>query len=242
MKRCPSEEVLILFGASLPDGEQELLDGWTADDVAVHVGLCDACRAVVEETGTLTAAMRDDVLEEPAEPFWNQLADDVMRSIDTPDAVGGDGADVIPLQQHDHARASQRRLHWGWAVAAGLLVLLGIGLRWMQMDEVTDGAVAETGDVVEEPGDGMPDRATAEAIAAELGLSLDPVDPVEAVQAQVVDVGGGLADRGLVALFDGLDDGDIEVLELAVTDDDPLADLAEFDVEDLAAVLDALES
>jgi len=247
MGHCPSEEVLILFGASLPEGEdeQELLDGWTADQVAAHVGACEACRAVVQETSALTATMRDDVLSEPAEPFWDELADEVMRSIDRADATPG--ADVVPLQPVEPARAPVRRLHWGWAVAAGLLVVLGIGLRWMQMDQTLETTVAETGDEAVGPGDGvvpgaLPDRATAEAIAAELGLSLEPVDPVESVQAQVVDVDSDLADSGLAALFDGLDDEDIEVLELAVADDDPLSDLAEFDVEELAAVLVALES
>ena len=148
---------------------------------------------------------------------------------------------MIPLPHQEPDRAPRRRLHWGWAVAAGELVGLAIGTRLMQKDE-SDEAADEAVEVVEAGGETMPNRATAEAIAAELGLSLDRVDPVEAVQSEVVDVDRGLADSGLAALFDGLDEGGMEVLELAVAYDDPLAELAEFDVEDLAAMLVALES
>ena len=246
MGRCPSEDALILYASSLPQDElivEELLEGWTPEAVALHLAGCHGCRRVVEETGALTADMRGDALDEPSEAFWDEMAEDVMRSLEMPARVEPEQkAEVIQLPNTDapigepRETTARRVVPWVWAVAAAVLLAASLGIALYERPrEAAPLPVADAPEV-------MPDRAAAEALAAELGLSLDPIDPVAAAEAEVIEPGAELHEGGLAALFAALSDSDVENLSLALADDDPLAELADIDAQALASAIDSLES
>ncbi len=243
MARCPSEDVLILYVSSLPgEDAEELLDGWSARDVTGHLASCEACRAVVEETGALTATMRSDELAEPPEALWDEMADEVMRSLEMPTVEREPEAEVIPLRGATEAglQASARRIPWGWAVAAALVLGLTVAIAvTRQADEEPALPMADGGG---EPVDAvLPDRATAEALAAELGLSLDTIDPGAVARAEVMDASASLGDAGVSALVEDLGEDEAEALDVGL-DDDLFGLLAELEPEELAALMQSLES
>lgn len=226
MSRCPHEESLILFGS----GEHD-------DDVAEHVDGCATCRAVVDEMRAVEEALLGDSLDEPDAAFFDDLAADVMDTIEASDRR----ADLVVFRPRDTSR------RWTLALAAAAGVLLGVTLA-LTVDRLTE---APTPTPVAEGADGpaipdeaaLPDEATARALAAELGISLTPIDPAAVAEAEVAArvTDESLVDGGLDALVSNLQDTETEALDVGLGDD-VFAALAELDVEELAAVLSTLES
>lgn len=218
MSHCPTEDALILFGSGEPD-----------DDVAQHVERCATCRAVVEEMRAVEEALLGDPLDEPGAAFFDDLAGDVMEAIDATDRA----ANVVVFR----SQASSHR--WTLAMAAAAVLLLGVALA-LTVDRRSEAPVPTpvAEGVAESP---LPDEATARALAAELGISLDPIDPAAVADAEVTDVGESLQTGGLDALVSNLHDTETEALHVGLGDD-VFAALAELDVDELAAVLETLES
>jgi hypothetical protein len=241
MARCPTEDVLILFASSLPGGDaEELLDGWSAEDITAHLAGCAACRATVEETGSLTAALRADEIDEPPAGLWDEMADEVMRSLEMPSLSQEPRGEVIPLRAAMPEQPVSRRMPWGWAVAAVLVVGLTVGIAVMRRGgEEPAVPVADGAEIGADAA--LPDRATAEALAAELGISLDTIDPAAVAQAEMLDASASLGDAGVNALVDDLDEDEAEALDVGLGDD-LFGMLAELDTEELAALMQSLES
>jgi len=247
MAPCPSEEVLILY-ASLSPGEQpeddELLDGWTARSLADHLDRCAACERVVRQSGELLGALQADELTEPPDEFWDELADGVMRSIDadSTEAPEDNHANVVPLPElaaAPAARPSNRRSgRWLWAAAAALAMALAV---WSYDEVARDG---ETETVADGGVDGLiPNAEQANQLAAELGITLEGFDAKDVTpEVDLLDLGSSFSDAGLSALGELVDDNDMDDLELALADGDPIGQLLELDTEELALVLEALES
>ena len=256
MGRCPSEDVLILYAAALPDDPveaEELLDGWTVEAISTHLGVCDACRDQVAELGELTGALREDRLEDPPAPLWDEMAAAVMSSIE---GAGRDrdseaGADVIPLHPDETldpttadrgapapARAStSSATWWRWAAAAVLVLGVGGALLLARGLHDGDGADAPLADA-----DLVPSADEAAALAAELGLELSRGEPTERL-ADAVDLGAAFDSTGWSSLQRDLADlEDVDALELALAGEDPVEDLIELDAEELEHLLAALES
>ncbi len=258
MERCPSEDVLILYVAALPDDEleaEELLEGWTPAALSAHLASCERCRAQAEQLGELTGALRDDRLEPPPEGFWDEIPASVMRSIDGGGAAGAAGTGgrtaVIPLRRdgaeapaaapagEPSRRAGRRRAAWLWAAAAVLLLATGAVL-WATR-EPADGAGEVPAPVAGEAL--VPTADEAAALAAELGIELATDEPGELAAGDVLDVDAAFGDAGWSSLRRDLARvDDVDALELALVEGDPVEDLIELDVEELQALLEALES
>jgi len=223
MSSCPPEDALILLASGEPD-----------DDVAGHVAGCETCRARVEQIREVEQALRADDLDEPDDAFFDALAADVMGALDEPERT----AEIVELSPSP-AADERRSRGWTLGLAAAAVILLGVALaqaaqrRAQEPDEVP---VAE--DI---PAPGLPDEATARALAEELGISLDPIDPAAVAEAEAADMDMPLRSGGLDALVVNLQDNETEALDLGLGDD-VFAALAELDVDELAAVLETLES
>jgi hypothetical protein len=248
---CPSEDVLVLYGAGLPRGEAdqtELLDGWTMATLDHHVAGCPVCRALAAETGDTVGLLRAHPQEEPGAEFWDDLSDSVMRSLAQDDLGTGPRDNVVPLRPVEAAPEAGvvdptlRSLAWALAVAVVFAVGLGI---WLERDPVVEAPVPLT--EVAAPVESLPDRQEAWAVAAELGISVDPLDLSVAAAADAVasdiSLGGTPLDEASLAwLVDGLAAADMELLDVSLPTSDPLFDLIALDDSDLAAVLRSLES
>lgn len=256
MTRCPTEDVLILYATVLPDDEpesEELLEGWTVTALSSHLGTCEACRRQVAELGELTGALRDDGLGAPPAAFWDEMAADVMSSIDgSAERAPGEAADnVIPLHRDETMEPVPASVPvvawrgslawWRWAVAATLIV--GVSVAFVLATGPRDGDGADGGGAVAD-GEGLvPTADEAAALAAELGIDLSPAQPEELFAAGVLDVGDAIDEAGWSSLQRDLERMDgVGEWELALVGDDPLEELIELDAEELALLLDALES
>ena len=239
MSRCPPEDVLILHGSSTSEeNESEILDGWTADTVVQHLASCDECRAVAEDVRSLSEVMRSDPLQEPVQAFWDDLAIDVMGSLDA-GSDSKDGAEVVELRTRPAPDPEISSHRWALVFAAAAVVLLGAALALTvtrRNEDPTPEALVE-----DETAPLLLDESTARALAEELGISLDPIDPAAVAQAEVADVGASLQTGGLDILVTHLEDAETEALDIGLGDD-VFAALAELDVAELAAVLETLES
>lgn len=249
---CPSADVLVLYGAGLPrgdDDQEELLDGWNLATLDEHVAGCPACRALAAETCDVVGLLRTEPVDEPGPEFWDELADGVMRTLGGRDPGRGPRANVIQLRQvrvesdpgPEAVDPALRRLAWALAVAVVFAVGLGV---WLERDP-TPGVpnpvvLAEESPGVPEPL--LPDRQHARAVAVELGISVDPLDLSDAAEADVVASDISLEAASLAWLVDGLAAADIELLDVSLPTTDPLLDLIALDDTDLAEVLRSLES
>ena len=220
MSRCPPEDALILLGSGEPD-----------EDVARHVADCTACQAVVDEFRALGQVLRDDTIDEPEDTFFDDLTTDVMRSIETTDRT----ADVVELRSRSDAH------RWTMALAAAAVVLLGVALALTALRRADEPVEVPLVESATDPA--LPDEATARALALELGISLDPIDPAAVAEAEVAArvTDESLHGGGLDALVNTLQDNETEALHVGLGDD-VFAALAELDVDELAAVLETLES
>jgi len=244
---CPSEDVLVLYGAGLPAGQDqqaELLDGWTLATLDEHTLGCDRCRLAAARTGDLVGLLRDEPLDEPGTEFWDDLTDGVMRSIDP--ASSEDLVDnVIPLRlvsPEPYPERPYRMLRTAvWALAATVVFAIGLG-AWLERpptaDEPTEVLEVAAPAVMES----LPDRGAAEALAAELGISTEPLDLSAVADNDAVASDLSLPSASMAWLVDGLADDDMELLDLSLPSSDPLLDLIALDDSDLAEVLRSLES
>lgn len=223
MSRCPPEDTLILFASGEPD-----------DDVAGHVAECETCLAVVEAFRLVEGALRDDDLDEPDDTFFDTLTADVMGAIDASESTG----EVVQFRSQ-RPIGDTRSHRWTLALAAAAVVLLGVAVALTAQRRAQE--PVETPVVEDTPAPGLPDEATARAIAEELGISLDPIDPAAVAEAEATDMDESLQSGGLDALVVNLQDTETEALDLGLGDD-VFAALAELDVDELAAVLETLES
>lgn len=245
---CPSADVLVLFGAGLPQGEdlqEELLDGWTLTTLDAHVATCPSCRALAEETGDVVATLDSAPLDDPAPGFWDDLAEGVMRTIDGDTRADRDN--VIPLRlvaaspSAEPADPTLRRL--AWALAAAVVFAVGLGI-WLERDPAVSPATPAiaTRDAATQPAESVPDPQRARAMAAELGISTDPLDLSAAAATDVPASDISLESASLAWLMDGLAAADMELLDVSLPTTDPLLDLIALDDSDLAEVLRSLES
>jgi len=223
MSSCPPEDALILLASGEPD-----------DDVAGHVAGCETCRARVEQIREVEQALRADDLDEPDDAFFDALAADVMGALDEPERT----AEIVELSPSP-AADERRSRGWTLGLAAAAVILLGVALALAAQRRAQEpDAVPVAEDI---PAPGLPDEATARALAEELGISLDPIDPAAVAEAEAADMDMPLRSGGLDALVVNLQDNETEALDLGLGDD-VFAALAELDVDELAAVLETLES
>lgn len=244
---CPSEEVLVLYGAGLPAGEDEqdeLLDGWTMAALDDHAADCDRCRGSAARTGDLVGLLRDEPLEHRATEFWDDLAEGVMRSIDP--AAPEERVDnviqlrlVTPEPDRENPYRMLRTLVWALAAVVAFAVGLGVLLERPSTKDAP-AQVVDVGGVALR--DGLPDRAAAEALAAELGISTEPLDLSVLAGTDAVASDIPLPSASMAWLVDGLADDDMEMLDVSLPSSDPLLDLIALDDTDLAEVLRSLES
>ena len=261
MRECPTEDMLILFASTRPDTDPddgELLDGWTAAEVAEHVTLCTSCRSTVEVTGALTRTLRDDGVDDPAGEFWDELASDVMRSIDELPAVepgrpgtargrdrhgAADDAEVIPLRRPMQfgrlggSPVERQRAVWLWGAAAALALALSVAAYLTQRPD--DGTADGTPTPVALE---LPDAEAAAAAAAELGLSLDPIVPEELAEVNALQLGGAFEVASESSLRRSIEGADATDVELALGYDDAISELFELDAEAMDNILSVLES
>ncbi len=225
MSRCPAEDALFLFASGDPD-----------DGVARHVADCAACQAVVAEVRGLDRVLRADTLDEPDAAFFDEMAGEVMAAVEDAPSEG----EVLALRPPP-AAADGRSNRWTLALAAAAVVLLGVALALTASRRVDDPVQVP----VAEPAtaSALPDEAAARALAAELGISLDPIDPAAVAEAEAAArfTDESLRTGGLDALVSNLQDTETEALHVGLGDD-VFAALAELDVDELAAVLETLES
>jgi hypothetical protein len=252
---CPTADVLVLYGAGLPrgdDDQEELLDGWTLATLDDHVAGCPTCRAQADETSDVVGVLRAQPLDAPDAEFWDDLTDGVMRTVAGAERGSGLRDNVVQLRpvpgapEPDVVDPTLRRFAWALAVAVAFAVGLGV---WLERDPVEEaplpGALVEESSP--EPVESLPDREHALAVAAELGISADPLDLSDAADADVVasdiSLGGTpLEAASLAWLVDGLAAADMELLDVSLPTTDPLFDLIALDDSDLAEVLRSLES
>ncbi len=247
---CPSADVLVLYGAGLPrgtDDQEELLDGWTLPTLDEHVAGCPTCRALAAETRDVVGELLAQPLEEPDGEFWDDLTDGVMRNLAGDERGRGPRDNVIELRpvpeppEPAAANPTLRRLAWALAVAVVFAVGLGV---WSERSPVvepsSDGALTEASSPG--PVESLPDRQHALAVAAELGISAEPLDLSDVAGADVVGSDISLEAASLAWLVDGLAAADMELLDVSMPTTDPLFDLIALDDSDLAEVLRSLES
>jgi hypothetical protein len=227
MSCCPTEDALFLFASGEP-----------GDDVARHVADCPTCQAVVDEIRGLDQVLRADTLDEPDAAFFDEMAADVMAAVEDAER-GGEVIEFRPPSDAADGRSTRRTL----ALAAAAVVLLGVALALTADRRAEEPVEVPVADAEPSNGSAIPDEATARALAAELGISLDPIDPAAVAEAEVVDrvTAESLQTGGLDALVNNLQDTETEALHVGLGDD-VFAALAELDVDELAAVLETLES
>ncbi len=145
---------------------------------------------------------------------------------------------------------------WGWwivAAAAVLTLVTGValwergrsGLGPDHDDGMVDGGLALGRGA---PADGaaagvlVPDEQTAARLAVELGLTLEPFDAAAAVEEHFDPLSASFDEAGMSSLKSLIASSDIEDLELAMVDAGATDELVELDAEELANLLEALES
>jgi len=134
---------------------------------------------------------------------------------------------------------SGRRMgRWAWAAAAALAMALAVWSLYPEAEDAGQDAVVDKGV------DGLiPDAEQANQLAAELGLSLDGFNSQDVTpEVELLDVGDAFGDAALSTLSELLEDDHLDDLELALADGDPIGQLLELDTDELALVLEALES